>query len=82
MDSSSVKEHILMDKYYLSTFLGQGGTLEVYNRRNLKTSESVAITVMKKEENMSKNGRPIVIWVGQHSQGETLEQIWIKEFQG
>ena len=43
------KDNILMDKYYLGRLLGEGRYSKVYHARDLKTGESVAIKVMKKE---------------------------------
>jgi 5'-AMP-activated protein kinase catalytic alpha subunit len=55
--NSSVKESNLIDKYHLSKLLGQGAYSKVYHGRNLKTGESVAIKVLKKEEILAKTGR-------------------------
>ncbi|KAK7290395.1 hypothetical protein RIF29_04791 [Crotalaria pallida] len=40
---------ILMQKYELGRFLGQGNFAKVYHSRNLKTGQSVAIKVLNKE---------------------------------
>jgi 5'-AMP-activated protein kinase catalytic alpha subunit len=46
-----------MDKYHLDKLLGQGVYSKVYHGRNLKTGESVAIKVMKKEEILAETVR-------------------------
>ncbi|KAJ1402173.1 Serine/threonine-protein kinase, active site [Sesbania bispinosa] len=43
------KTTILMQRYELGRFLGQGNFAKVYHARNLKTGQSVAIKVLNKE---------------------------------
>lgn len=45
-----IKSNVLMGRYELGRMLGQGTFAKVYQARNLKTGESVAIKAMEKEK--------------------------------
>ncbi|QCD76868.1 Calcium/calmodulin-dependent/calcium-dependent protein kinase [Vigna unguiculata] len=50
------KKKIVMQKYEIGRFLGQGNFAKVYHARNLKTGQSVAVKVINKEMMMMKEG--------------------------
>ncbi|BAT87199.1 hypothetical protein VIGAN_05054300, partial [Vigna angularis var. angularis] len=51
-----MEKKIVMQKYEIGRFLGQGNFAKVYHARNLKTGQSVAVKVINKEMMMMKEG--------------------------